>query len=69
MKGFIFWDRMPCGPLKAIDVSEEHVASIFTAEEQTRQETRVNTKATYSSKRPLLSADYTALYPRRLYSS
>jgi hypothetical protein len=30
MKGFIFWDIMPCSPSrKSIDVSEEHFASII----------------------------------------
>jgi hypothetical protein len=33
MKSTIFWDITPCSPLKATDVSEEHVASIFGAEE------------------------------------
>jgi hypothetical protein len=27
------WDITPCGPLKATDVPEEHVASIFRVEE------------------------------------
>jgi hypothetical protein len=38
MKSCIFWDMTPCSPLK-IDVSEEHIAYIFRAEEQTEQET------------------------------
>jgi hypothetical protein len=33
MKRFIFWDITQCSPLKAKGRSEEHVASIFSAEE------------------------------------
>jgi hypothetical protein len=33
MKSTIFWDIMPCSPLKSTDVSEEHIASIFRVEE------------------------------------
>jgi hypothetical protein len=32
MKSSIFWDVMPCSPLK-VNVSEEHIASIFVVEE------------------------------------
>jgi hypothetical protein len=41
MKGSIFWDIMPCRPLKSTDVSEEHV-SILRLKENAKQET--NTK-------------------------
>jgi hypothetical protein len=30
----VFWDIMPCSPLKVTDVSEEHFASIFRDEEE-----------------------------------
>jgi hypothetical protein len=33
MKSSAFWDISPCSPLKATDLSEEHVASIFKIEE------------------------------------
>jgi hypothetical protein len=33
MKSFVFWDIMLCSPLKVTSVSEEHIASIFRAEE------------------------------------
>jgi hypothetical protein len=33
MKSTIFWDITPCSPLLSTDVSEEHIASIFRAEE------------------------------------
>jgi hypothetical protein len=33
MKSIIFWDMTPCSPLSLTDVSEEHIASIFTVEE------------------------------------
>jgi hypothetical protein len=53
MKSTIFWDITQCSPLST-GVSEEHVASIFRVEK-------------ISSGRN--STDYTALYPRRWYSS
>jgi hypothetical protein len=28
----LFWDIMPCSPLKVTNVSEEHIASIFRIE-------------------------------------
>jgi hypothetical protein len=31
MKSTIFWDMMPCSPLKSTDISEKHIASIFRA--------------------------------------
>jgi hypothetical protein len=33
MMSFVFWDLMPCSPLKVNYVSEEPVASIFRAKE------------------------------------
>jgi hypothetical protein len=33
MRSSVFWDITPCSPLKATDVSEEHVASIFRVED------------------------------------
>jgi hypothetical protein len=33
MKSTIFWDITPCSPVKATDVSEEHIASICRVEE------------------------------------
>jgi hypothetical protein len=38
IKNFIFWDITPCRTLKIDDVSEEHVTSIFWAEELVVQE-------------------------------
>jgi hypothetical protein len=33
MKSTIFWDITQCSPLKSTDVSEEHIASIFSVKE------------------------------------
>jgi hypothetical protein len=39
MKNCIFWDIIPCSPLTISDVSGEHVASMFRAEELGKRET------------------------------
>jgi hypothetical protein len=41
VRSAILWDTS-CNPLKLTDVSEEHVDSIFRAEEQAKQETSLN---------------------------
>jgi hypothetical protein len=40
-KSFVFCDIIPCSPLKAGDVSEQLVASIFIVEEEAKPETSV----------------------------
>jgi hypothetical protein len=37
MKSTVFWDLIPCGPLKFTNVSVGHSASIFRVEEQANQ--------------------------------
>jgi hypothetical protein len=37
MMNSIFWTITMCSPLKSTDISEEHVASIFRAEEYAQQ--------------------------------
>jgi hypothetical protein len=54
MQSSLFLGIMLCSPLKFNDVSEEHVASIFSSEEQAKQESRM---------KHCLSADYIALHP------
>jgi hypothetical protein len=34
----IFWDKTPCSTLDSIDVSEEHVSSIFMSKSKTKKE-------------------------------
>jgi hypothetical protein len=40
MKGTVFWNIMPCSPLK-INFSEENIASIFRAKEKAEQNARM----------------------------
>jgi hypothetical protein len=39
MKSSVLWDITSCSPLKSIEFSEEHVCSIFRAEEVAKQKT------------------------------
>jgi hypothetical protein len=41
VKNSVFWDTAPCSLFNATDISEEHVAFIFRAEEQAKEETDV----------------------------
>jgi hypothetical protein len=42
MKSSIFWDITLCSPLKVnLCVSKKHIASIFSVDEQAKQETRM----------------------------
>jgi hypothetical protein len=44
MKSSVFWNTMPCSPLK-INILEEHVTSIFTVGDQAKQETSIKQQA------------------------
>jgi hypothetical protein len=57
MKSIIFWDMTPCSLLSCIDVSEEHIASIFRVE--------AIISAGTSKQAGCNSIDYMASYPRR----
>jgi hypothetical protein len=51
-------DITPCSPAKINHVLQQHIASIFMAEEQAKQEASMNQ-----------APGYTTLYPRRHNSS
>jgi hypothetical protein len=73
IKNIIFWDITPCSS-KTTDVSEEHIASIFSPKIG-QQETSVKAECLFFDPEDgggmflrnvgWLSADYTALYLRR----
>jgi hypothetical protein len=49
LKSIIFWDIMPCSPLRVNDVSEEHIASIFRVEKKPSDFTLVFCSAHFST--------------------
>jgi hypothetical protein len=77
MKSTVFWDITPCSPLSVNRRFGGHIASIFRVEKissagnqrQSRWQEELKMEAMWSSKTRWLSTDYTALYPRRWYSS